>query len=95
MRLHVFSDLHLEFGSIEFPKQVTSGALGELVLLAGDINVKRRSINWAAKTFSQPVAVIDGNHEGYQDSLFAMIAENRMHAEVYSGERNAHSLLGA
>jgi hypothetical protein len=80
MRLHLFSDLHLEFGPVSFPEEVTSGKLAELVLLAGDIHVKRRAIKWAAATFSQPTAMIGGNHESYQDSLFPMIAESRRQA---------------
>ncbi|WP_119302440.1 metallophosphoesterase family protein [Dongia deserti] len=77
MRVHVFSDLHLEFGAIELAPEVRSGALAELVLLAGDIDVRRRATSWAAETFAQHVAMIGGNHEGYGDSLFAMIAASR------------------
>lgn len=87
MRLHLFSDLHLEFGPLELPESVISGQLAELVLLAGDIDVKRRSVKWAAATFSQPVAIIGGNHEGYRDSLFAMIAESRKQAEAATRDR--------
>jgi len=87
MRLHVFSDLHLEFNAITFPTEVVSGELAELVLLAGDINVKRQAVSWAARTFSHRVAIIGGNHEAYQDSLFAMIAENRKQAAAASGGR--------
>ena len=89
MRVHVFSDLHLEFRPLELPENVTSGRLAELVLLAGDIDVKRRSVPWAAETFSQPVAIIGGNHESYRDSLFAMIGENRKQAEAATRSRKA------
>jgi len=82
MKLHIFSDLHREFGAISFPADVTSGALAELVLLAGDIDVKRRAVTWAARTFIQPIAMVGGNHESYQDSLYAMIAESRKQAEA-------------
>lgn len=87
MRVHVFSDLHLEFGSIEFSPEVRSGALAELVLLAGDIDVRRRAPSWAAETFSQPVAMIGGNHEPFGDHLFATIAANRKAAELVSRDR--------
>lgn len=87
MRVHVFSDLHLEFGPIEFPPAVRSGALAELVLLAGDIDVKRRGPDWAAATFAQRVAIIGGNHEAYGDSLYAVIAANRATAASASGDR--------
>lgn len=84
MRVHVFSDLHLEFGPLELSRDVRSGALAELVLLAGDIHTKRRGPSWAAKTFSQPVAMIAGNHESYGDSLYAVIAAGRKSAEAAS-----------
>ncbi|TXH36971.1 MAG: hypothetical protein E6Q98_08655 [Rhodospirillaceae bacterium] len=77
MRIHLFSDLHLEFAPLELPESVRSGQLAELVLLAGDIHTKRRAPNWAAQTFTQPVALVGGNHEAYQDSLFASIAAHR------------------
>ena len=88
MRLHLFSDLHLEFASIEFSKEVRSGELADLVLLAGDIHGKRRAVEWAAATFSQLTAMIGGNHEGYQDSLYAMIAANRRRATAEAEMRS-------
>lgn len=87
MRVHVFSDLHLEFGPIEFSLAVRSGALADLVLLAGDIHTKRRAPAWAASTFAQPVAMIGGNHEAYGDSLYANIAASRKEAEQASANR--------
>jgi Icc-related predicted phosphoesterase len=77
LRIHVFSDLHLEFGAIDFAPAVRAGALAELVLLAGDIDIKRRAPDWAAAAFTQRVAIIGGNHEAYGDSLFATIAAAR------------------
>jgi hypothetical protein len=87
LRVHVFSDLHLEFGAIEFSPGVRAGQLAELVLLAGDIDVKRRGPDWAAATFMQRVAMIGGNHEAYGDSLFATIAAGRTAAERASRSR--------
>ena len=104
MRLHLFSDLHLEFGPIDFPPEVRSGALADLVLLAGDIHTQRRGPRWAAQTFAQPVALILGNHEAYGDSLTACIAAHRKSAEdasasrpnpVRAMERETWSLTGA
>jgi len=80
MRLHIYSDLHLEFAPINLPVDVTSGKLADLVLLAGDIHVRRRSVSWAAATFHQPTVLVGGNHEAYGDSLFAAISENRKQA---------------
>jgi Icc-related predicted phosphoesterase len=87
LRVHVFSDLHLEFGAIDFAQQVRAGELAELVLLAGDIDVKRRAPDWAAATFGQRVAIIGGNHEAYGDSLFATISAARTAAERASRRR--------
>lgn len=89
MRVHLFSDLHLEFGPLELPPAVRGGALAELVLLAGDIHTGRRGIRWAARTFAQPVAMILGNHESYGDSLHAVIAAERKHAADASRRRAA------
>jgi predicted phosphodiesterase len=88
MRVHVFSDLHLEFAPCEFSGRVRSGDLAELVLLAGDIDVKRRGPHWAASMFSQPVAMIGGNHEPYGDSLYASVAANRKNAQASSEGRS-------
>jgi Icc-related predicted phosphoesterase len=87
MRVHVFSDLHLEFGPIDFPAEVRDGRAADLILLAGDINVKRRAAAWAAATFTQPVALILGNHEAYGDSLYASIAAQRANATECSAGR--------
>ena len=87
MRLHLFSDLHLEFGPVRLSDEVRTGALADLVLLAGDIDVKRRAVAWAAATFSQPVCLIGGNHEVYKDSLFANIAASRKAAKTLSDAR--------
>jgi Icc-related predicted phosphoesterase len=88
MRLHVFSDLHLEFGACEFPPEVRDGGLADLVLLAGDIDTKRRAPLWAAEVFAAPVAMILGNHEAYGDSLTATIAAQRKSATEASALRN-------
>lgn len=89
MRVHIFSDLHLEFAPCELPERVRAGQLAELVLLAGDIDVKRRGPAWAAATFSQPVVMIGGNHEAYGDSLYASIAANRSNAKACSMGRSS------
>lgn len=66
MRLHVLSDLHLEFGgAVHLP---TTDA--EVVILAGDIHLGREGQRWARKQFPrQPVIYVMGNHEFYRHSL--------------------------
>jgi len=61
------------------------------VLLAGDIHTGRRGVRWAAEMFSQPVAMILGNHESYGDSLYASIAAERKHASESSRNRASPS----
>lgn len=50
MRIHLLSDLHNEF------RVFTPQALdADVVILAGDIDVKTRGVAWAKQTFSGPV----------------------------------------
>jgi len=58
MRLHLLSDLHLEFAAIEIPR---TGA--DVVVLSGDIHLGRQGRQWARKHF------VLGNHEFYRHSL--------------------------
>jgi predicted phosphodiesterase len=98
MRVHVFSDLHLEFGDCDFPPDVRAGRLADLVLLAGDIHTRRRGALWAAETFAAPVAMIFGNHEAYGDSLTAALADQRKHtagSPVRMLERETWALTAA
>lgn len=63
MKLLVLSDLHLEFG----PFEVDAGD-ADVVILAGDIHLKTRGVEWAKETFpNQPVVMVLGNHEYYGD----------------------------
>ena len=61
MKLHILSDLHLEFGPFEPPPTDA-----QVVILAGDIHVRTLGITWARKTFPhQEVIYVAGNHEFY------------------------------
>ena len=50
MRIHLLSDLHLEFEPFEPPAMDA-----DVVVLAGDIHIKGRGVDWAVETFSCPV----------------------------------------
>ena len=64
MRIHVLSDLHLEFGAFT-PEPVEA----DVIVFAGDIDLGIRGLEWAAKTFPNlPVIYIAGNHEFYGHS---------------------------
>lgn len=65
MRLHVLSDLHLEFDAF-VPKPVKA----DVVILAGDTDRGTRGIQWARQHFlDRPVLYLAGNHEYYKHKL--------------------------
>ena len=61
-RIHILSDLHLEFGKM--PRDYAPPEC-DVVVLAGDIATGVQGVMWAAETFSGPVIYIPGNHEFY------------------------------
>ena len=68
MRLHILADLHLEFGPIEIPD-----AKSDAVVLAGDIAVGPRGLDWIRHRFAdRPVIYVLGNHEFYHHNLPAL-----------------------
>jgi predicted phosphodiesterase len=60
MKLQIYSDLHNEFSRFE---PAMSDA--DVVILAGDIDLKSRGVKWANETFQCPVIYVCGNHEYY------------------------------
>lgn len=60
VKLHVLSDIHLEF-----ERFVPPPTEADVVVLAGDIWLGSRGVQWAAHTFQRPVIYIAGNHEYY------------------------------
>lgn len=60
MRVHVLSDLHIEFSGFE--PEVDDA---DLVVLAGDIHTLTRGVRWANEAFSCEVIYVFGNHEFY------------------------------
>jgi Icc-related predicted phosphoesterase len=64
MRLHLLSDLHLEFG--EFTPPETDA---DVVLLPGDIHLGVKGVEWAKAVFKKPVLYVPGNHEFYRGHL--------------------------
>lgn len=61
IRLQILSDLHLERGDYA-PAQTDA----DVVILAGDIHVRRKGVRWIKKHFpEQPVIYVAGNHEFY------------------------------
>lgn len=64
MKIQIFSDLHLGFAQFE---PASSGA--DVVILAGDIDIKSRGVVWANEVFQCPVIYVCGNHEYYGGHL--------------------------
>lgn len=93
MRVHVLSDLHLEFGGFE-PSSVDA----DLIVLAGDIDVGVRGVRWAKQTFTdRPVIYVPGNHEYYRQAIPRLVDKLRVEAEgstVHVLERDAIELGG-
>jgi len=84
MRLHILSDLHLEFAPFQ-PENVDS----EVVVLAGDIHTGTNGIKWILQTFTRrPVIYVLGNHEFYGESIPDLISEIKELAK----ETNVHVL---
>jgi Icc-related predicted phosphoesterase len=64
VRIHVLSDLHLEFADF-----VPPAVDADVVVLAGDTATGVRGMEWAARAFpSAPVVAVAGNHEYYRES---------------------------
>lgn len=63
MKLHILSDVHLEFG--KWPRDVDVNAIdADVTVLAGDIGIGLDGLRWAL-TFERPVIYVMGNHEFY------------------------------
>jgi predicted phosphodiesterase len=60
MKIQIYSDLHLGFARF-YP----SPSDADVVILAGDIDIKSRGVSWANDTFQCPVIYVCGNHEYY------------------------------
>lgn len=68
MRLHILSDLHLEFGVFEPPDTDAY-----VVVMAGDIHVGRNGRTWIRQRFQdKPVVYVLGNHEFYRNAIPAL-----------------------
>ena len=71
MKLLVMSDLHLEYAAIDLTREAC-----DLVVLAGDIDVSIRGVEWAISQFPEtPVLYVPGNHEYYFGEVGATLTE--------------------
>jgi len=61
LKIHILCDLHVEFG--DFVPPVVDA---DIVVLAGDVHVKNRGLQWIFdQKFEIPVLYVLGNHEFY------------------------------
>ncbi len=87
MRIHYFSDIHLEFGAIELPE-----VDADVVVAAGDIGVGLQGLRWLAR-LNRPVIYVAGNHEFYSheyNRLLARLSEEAKGSEVHFLENRSY-----
>lgn len=86
MKIHILSDLHLEFGNYQPPVDTDEA---DVIVLPGDIWKKEHGIHWARATFpSQQVIYVPGNHEYYG----AMRGEVNARMRIAARETGVHLL---
>lgn len=84
MRIHILSDLHLEFAPFEM-----NDVGAEVIALAGDVHTGKNGIKWILKTIvDRPVIYVLGNHEFYGQKIPKLISEIK---EIAQGT-NVHVL---
>lgn len=76
MRIHILSDLHNELSPF-VPQPVAA----DVVVLAGDIDVRAHGVEWARRAFSGPVLYVPGNHEYYGGHLETTLCLMRAQAD--------------
>jgi len=77
LKIHILCDLHVEFGDF-VPPDV--GA--DVVVLAGDVHVKNRGLQWIFdQKFEVPVLYVLGNHEFYREKFPGLIDKLKIGAE--------------
>ncbi len=99
MKIHLLSDLHLEFEP--YPLD-SAAAEADVVILAGDIHLGIKGVDWANMKFAVPVLYVPGNHEYYQGHLSKTLAKMidccHAHVRVLDCEEFSHQgvrFLGA
>jgi predicted phosphodiesterase len=93
MRIHIISDLHLEFGGPSFP-----APKADLAIVAGDLEVGRRGLDWIKQRFGDtPVIYVLGNHEFYRQTLPELtesMQQETLGSQIHLLENRAVEILG-
>ncbi len=69
MRILVLSDLHNEF--LRSPRLIPRMPDVDVAVLAGDIDLDCRGLEWARRTFKSRIVYVPGNHEFYNHDFDA------------------------
>jgi hypothetical protein len=91
-RIHVISDVHLEFGPYELPADLDF----DILVASGDIGPVEDAVRWLAKC-GKPVVYVMGNHEYYDREFDEVLPAARAAARgtrVHVLERNAVTIQG-
>ena len=74
MKIHLLSDIHLEFGAMKFEDQKA-----DVIVLAGDIGTGVDPLRWIESFLPKktPIIYVPGNHEYYHRDLFEHRARMR------------------
>lgn len=73
MRLHILSDLHIEFAPFDLPN-----VNADAVLLAGDVHTGRNGLRWIREKMpTVPVVYVLGNHEFYGQNIPTLVDDLR------------------
>lgn len=90
MRLHVLSDLHLEFSP--FTPSIPADA--DLVVIAGDTLPKGRAASWVSANIDRRTILIGGNHDCYRTSVQraqrVMSRDAAAHVQVLENQTHVH-----
>lgn len=71
MKIQLLSDLHLEFEAFDY--QATDA---DAVVLAGDIHVGEKGVDWALQTMpDKPILYVLGNHEFYGATIQKLVSK--------------------
>lgn len=80
LKLHIVSDLHLEFAQYQ-PNRSADRA--DVIVLPGDIWKKEHGIHWARATWpDHPIIYLAGNHEFYGSQRQEVLTRLRTAAEI-------------
>lgn len=93
MKIQTLSDLHHEFGILDFPVDNC-----DVLILAGDVDIGVRGINWIKENIQNiPVIYVLGNHEYYKGSYpktLHKIKHESLNSNVYVLENESVELEG-